>query len=169
MKCNNCGAELNDNAKFCNSCGTPVANMNSQPQGALNQGMNNQPQGAPNPNMNFGPAAPQPNVGKKKGMSKTEKIVAIILVAVISVGLITTSVLAFALPMSEKEIVQALDYGRDNNYDDSDDYNDDEDNSDDDSDYDDDEDYDDSEYDDDEDYDDNYYEDETTCESDWDY
>ncbi|MFR1323847.1 MAG: zinc-ribbon domain-containing protein, partial [Ezakiella massiliensis] len=30
MRCNNCGAELQDNAKFCTSCGSKVENVGPQ-------------------------------------------------------------------------------------------------------------------------------------------
>lgn len=130
MKCNNCGAELNDNAKFCNSCGTPVANMNSQPQGALNQGMNNQPQGAPNPNMNYGPVTPppvgNPPMREKVRMGSTEKIIAIILVIVVSIGLVTASILSFTIKPRSSSLFGSTyrsnrSYNYNNDYDD--DYN----------------------------------------------
>ena len=48
MKCNYCGKEISDNAKFCNGCGAPVAQTNgtvnlSKPEDNINKSINNTP------------------------------------------------------------------------------------------------------------------------------
>ena len=79
MKCQKCGAELNDAAKFCGVCGTPV--MNVQP----NQTAANLPQ----PNSGY-LQQPQPDQPKKKKKTKAIviSVIAVILIAAIVTGLI---------------------------------------------------------------------------------
>ncbi|MBR0142407.1 MAG: DUF805 domain-containing protein [Ruminococcus sp.] len=62
MKCNYCGKEISDNAKFCNGCGAPVAQTNgtvnlSKPSENIDRNINNTPNVpyiAPNSTINTG-------------------------------------------------------------------------------------------------------------------
>ncbi|MBR6384798.1 MAG: DUF805 domain-containing protein [Ruminococcus sp.] len=62
MKCNYCGKEISDNAKFCNGCGAPVAQTNgtvnlSKPSENIDRNINNTPNvpyTAPNSTINTG-------------------------------------------------------------------------------------------------------------------
>lgn len=109
MFCEKCGKQLNDNDKFCEGCGSPVAQVvenaapvaNEAPQApVVNENVQPQQAFQANP-AQITPVAPaQPKV--KKPLPKNVKLGIIIGAAVAAVTVLVVCVFAFILPMFNK-------------------------------------------------------------------